>query len=80
MKINALIKKNLKSFRFNFLPIYLTNYNIYFAGVDDYMNYKMASGDNNGSSQPSGGCNGGCLTVIVIVILTYGVLSSIFKS
>ena len=80
MIINALLNKSLKNFSFNFLPIYLTNNYIHFIDVDDYMNYKMASGDNNGSSQPSGGCNGGCLTVIVIVILTYGVLSSIFKS
>lgn len=53
---------------------------IHFIDANDYMNYRMASGDDKGSSQPSGGSNGGCLTIIIIVILIYGVLSSIFKS
>jgi hypothetical protein len=79
VKINAISKEKPKNFQLRCLPIYITNGNINFIDADDYMNYKMASGDND-SSQPSGGGNGGCLTTFIIAILIYCVLSLIFKS
>jgi|LSQX01.3.fsa_nt_gb hypothetical protein len=79
MKINALIKKNLKKFKTIVLLTYLTNSNICFMGVNDYMNYKMATGSSNGSSRTPSGSGSGCLTIIIIAVLICISVTLLFK-
>jgi|LSQX01.1.fsa_nt_gb hypothetical protein len=71
----------LKNFKAIFFPAYVTNSNICFMGVDDYMNYKMAtgSGSGNGGSRSPSGCGSGCLTIIIIAILICTTIALLFK-